>query len=147
MNLNEITKQELAKVGLIVTDKMTFDDVNDWLGCYGLRALDNWSYEGTRWHHTSFYIYGFRDYRNGVSEEHSIVCYDKNGNNNKPIAQERALAIVAKYIQQNIDNLEYIKPKSISVDDIIEYRKYHGDSSAYYRQARTSCNISPECRM
>lgn len=147
LNLSEITKQELAKVGLLVTEGMTFEEVNDWLGCYGLRALDDWSYVGTRWRPTSIYIYGFRDYRNGASEEHSIVCYDENGNNTKQIAQERSLAIVANYIQQNIDKLEYIKPQSISVDDIIEYRKYHGNSSAYYKQARTSCNISPECRV
>lgn len=135
---NNLTEKALAALRDVGCEKTTYNGANAWLECYGLHAFVNYQSNG-RWQPAE-YAYGFINERENTMERKYTIAYT-----DVDIVRSAAICMAVGYMKQH--TLEYIEPERVSVDDIIEYRKYHGDWTARYRQARMSDTIAPECRV
>ncbi len=130
----QLTEQELAALKGAGCNATTYEEARRWFVCYNIFPYTKYE---RAWGTLRTYVFKY-----GV--------YNGDGNNDKYIyfgaeekckdAEVRAILVAVEYLKQHPE-LEYHAPKEVSVDDIIEYRKYHGNSSAYYKEARTTTNV------
>lgn len=139
MARTKLSERTLAVLKEVGCNSTTYDEANDWLACYGLGVYTLWVNTGIWGRPSSDYEYGFY-IPGGGRESRRIPSHDKAGKSTCAVAEDRAICMAAEYLKQHPE-LEYHAPKEVSVDDIIEYRKYHGNSSAYYKEAGTTTNV------